>query len=148
MWSLVALNLARDWLHSVSWSCYHVEQMSERDCMCKALKASVSFPQIIPKPLRHISCILVWTNTPYCNWRVLIGVGVFIKFTDQTLNAQLSERFTNHQRVHCQMKKWNESVYFVGASHTCYLNLTFVFNILLIKVMLICRDLYQFTLQW
>ncbi len=30
---------------------------------------------------------------------VLIVVGVFIKFTIQTLNAQLSERFTDHQRV-------------------------------------------------
>ncbi len=33
---------------------------------------------------------------------VLIVVGVFIKFTVQTLNAQLWERFTDHQRVHVQ----------------------------------------------
>ncbi len=30
---------------------------------------------------------------------VLIVVGVFIKFTVQALNDQLSERFTDHQRV-------------------------------------------------
>ncbi len=30
---------------------------------------------------------------------VLIVVGVFIKFTVQTLKAQLSEKFTDHQRV-------------------------------------------------
>ncbi len=39
-----------------------------------------------------------------------IIVGVFIKFTVETLNAQLSERFTYHQRIyHNQTTKnfWN-----------------------------------------
>ncbi len=43
---------------------------------------------------------------------VLIVVGIFIKYTVQTLNAQLWERFTDHQRVF-----WFESAHWV----TCQL---------------------------
>ncbi len=41
-------------------------------------------------PDKHTILQLTW---------VLIVVGVFIKFTVQTLSAQLSERFTDYQRV-------------------------------------------------
>ncbi len=62
--------------------------------------------------LHHMVCGWLWmpqpvtintlprTNSILQLTLVLIVVGVFIKFTVQTLNAQISERFTDHQRVH------------------------------------------------